>query len=184
MGITGTLGTKDVNVPPHIDYLKTSQDVVEGENVTLVCSASGHPTPRITWRREDRENIVRQPGRDKKGAEKYEGGNLTISKVGRAQMGAYLCIANNDVHPFVSKRITLNVNFAPEILVPNQLLGYSFGASAVAECLVEAFPNTINYWMKHQTELLLNKYAPTAAAMYFVWLELAKLGNSETYFNH
>jgi len=151
-------GCLDVNVPPDIDYLKTSQDVVaqEGENVTLVCSASGHPTPRITWRREDRENIVRKPGRDKNGTEKYEGENLTISKVGRAQMGAYLCIASNDVPPTVSKRITLNVNFAPEILVPNQLLGYSFGASVVAECLVEAFPNTINYWMKHQTEMLLN----------------------------
>jgi len=66
------------------------------------------------------------------------------------------CIASNDVPPTVSKRISLNVNFAPEILVPNQLLGYSFGATVVAECLVEAFPNTINYWMKHQTEMLLN----------------------------
>ena len=46
---------------------------------------------------------------------------------------------------------------APEILVPNQLLGYQFGARVVAECLVEAYPNTINYWMKHQTEMLLNK---------------------------
>ena len=46
---------------------------------------------------------------------------------------------------------------APEILVPNQLLGYQFGASVVAECLVEAYPNTINYWMKHQSEMLLNK---------------------------
>ena len=41
-------GCLDVNVPPDIDYLKTSKDVVvqEGENVTLVCKASGHPTPR------------------------------------------------------------------------------------------------------------------------------------------
>ena len=47
---------------------------------------------------------------------------------------------------------------APEILVPNQLLGYQFGSRVVAECLVEAYPNTINYWMKHQTEMLLNKW--------------------------
>ena len=51
----------------------------------------------------------------------------------------------------------LFVLVAPEILVPNQLLGYQFGARVVAECLVEAYPNTINYWMKHQTEMLLNK---------------------------
>ena len=30
------------------------------------------------------------------------------------------------------------------------------GESVMAECLVEAYPNTINYWMKHQKEMLLN----------------------------
>ena len=105
-------GCLDVNVSPEIDYLKTSKDVVvqEGENVTLVCKASGHPTPRITWRREDGENIIRSPARDKRGEKKYEGENLTIARVTRAQMGAYLCIARNDVPPTVSKRISLNVN--------------------------------------------------------------------------
>ena len=46
---------------------------------------------------------------------------------------------------------------APEILVPNQLLGYKYGDTVVAECMVEAYPNTINYWMKHQSEMLLQK---------------------------
>ena len=105
-------GCLDVNVPPDIDYLKTSKDVVvqEGENVTLVCRAKGHPTPRITWRREDGEDIVRNPARAKSGEKKYEGETLTISRVSRAGMGAYLCIASNDVPPTVSKRISLNVN--------------------------------------------------------------------------
>eukprot|EP00090_Calanus_glacialis_P021781 TRINITY_DN33606_c0_g1_i1.p1 TRINITY_DN33606_c0_g1~~TRINITY_DN33606_c0_g1_i1.p1 ORF type:complete len:508 (-),score=75.59 TRINITY_DN33606_c0_g1_i1:774-2297(-) len=152
------LGCLDVNVPPDIDYLKTSKDVVvqEGDNVTLVCKASGHPRPKITWRREDGQFIMRNPSRGKKGEKSYQGEHLNIARVGRGQMGAYLCIASNDVPPAVSKRISLNVNFAPEILVPNQLLGYQFGASVVAECLVEAYPNTINYWMKHQSEMLLN----------------------------
>jgi len=85
-----------------------------------------------------------------------QGELLNIAKVGRGQMGAYLCIASNEVPPAVSKRISLNVNFAPEILVPQQLLGLPFGDSVMAECLVEAYPNTINYWMKHQKEMLLN----------------------------
>lgn len=40
----------------------------------------------------------------------YSGDNLTLLKLDRKQMGAYLCIASNDVPPAVSKRITLNVN--------------------------------------------------------------------------
>ena len=104
-------GCLDVNVPPDIDYLKTSKDVVaqEGENVTLVCRAKGHPTPRITWRREDGEDIVVVGGR-KTGQKKYEGEVLSLTRVSRQGMGAYLCIASNDVPPTVSKRISLNVN--------------------------------------------------------------------------
>ena len=45
-----------------------------------------------------------------RGLAKYEGENLSLARVGRAQMGAYLCIASNDVPPTVSKRISLNVN--------------------------------------------------------------------------
>ena len=33
-----------------------------------------------------------------------------MRKVQRDQMGAYLCIASNDVPPAVSKRVILNVN--------------------------------------------------------------------------
>lgn len=40
----------------------------------------------------------------------YSGDTLTLVKLDRKQMGAYLCIASNDVPPAVSKRITLNVN--------------------------------------------------------------------------
>ena len=41
---------------------------------------------------------------------RYQGEVLTMKKVQRHQMGAYLCIASNDVPPAVSKRIILNVN--------------------------------------------------------------------------
>lgn len=42
-------------VPPDINDEESSSDVTarEGEDATLFCSANGHPTPRITWRRED-----------------------------------------------------------------------------------------------------------------------------------
>nr|CAI5843760.1 unnamed protein product [Callosobruchus analis] len=71
-------------------------------------------------------------------------------------MGAYLCIASNDIPPAVSKRISLSVNFAPVIKVPNQLLGAPLNTDVQLECYVEAYPNTINYWIKNRGEMLLN----------------------------
>lgn len=45
---------------------------------------------------------------------------------------------------------------APVIKVPNQLLGAPLGTDVQLECYVEAFPNTINYWVKNRGEMLLN----------------------------
>ena len=40
----------------------------------------------------------------------YHGEFLVLHRVRRKDMGAFLCIARNDVPPSVSKRIMLNVN--------------------------------------------------------------------------
>ena len=40
---------------------------------------------------------------------KYQGEQLHLTKVSRTDMGAYLCIASNDVPPAVSKRTVLFV---------------------------------------------------------------------------
>lgn len=46
---------------------------------------------------------------------------------------------------------------------PNQLLGAPLGTDVQLECYVEAFPNTINYWVKNQRgtedEMLLEGWA-------------------------
>ncbi|GJQ69004.1 hypothetical protein Trydic_g6177 [Trypoxylus dichotomus] len=47
-------------VPPDIVYDDTSGDlsIAEGENATLWCKATGHPPPRIAWKREDGQPII------------------------------------------------------------------------------------------------------------------------------
>ncbi|KAH9637845.1 hypothetical protein HF086_005503 [Spodoptera exigua] len=54
------IGCIDVYVPPDIINEETSADVSaqEMDNVTLICRASGHPPPKITWRREDHEPML------------------------------------------------------------------------------------------------------------------------------
>ncbi|XP_071447292.1 lachesin-like [Hetaerina americana] len=153
------IGCVDVHVPPDIVYDDTSADlsVQEGENATLSCKATGHPPPRITWKREDGDAILMRRGpRDIVKVDTYNGSMLHFWRLDRRQMGAFLCIASNDVPPAVSKRIILNVNFAPVIKVPNQLLGAPLGTDVHLECYVEAFPNTINYWIKNRGEMLLD----------------------------
>ncbi|XP_030748206.1 lachesin-like [Sitophilus oryzae] len=171
-------GCLDVYVPPDIINDDTSGDlsVSEGENATLWCKATGHPAPRIVWKREDGQSIVLRKGpREYARVETYNGTNLNFWRLERRQMGAYLCIASNDVPPAVSKRIALNINFAPMIKVPNQLLGAPLNTDVQLECYVEAFPNTINYWIKNRGEMLLNgsKYAireDRSGYKVFMWL--------------
>ncbi|XP_047029155.1 protein CEPU-1-like [Helicoverpa zea] len=154
------IGCIDVYVPPDIINEETSADVSaqELDNVTLICRASGHPPPKITWRREDHEPMLLKKvgSRDFYKVESFVGSSLPLWRVDRRQMGAFLCIAANDVPPAVSKRIILNVNFSPTVIVPNQLLGAPLGTDVVLECTVEAFPNTINYWLKNRGEMLLD----------------------------
>lgn len=52
-------------VPPDIINEESSADlaVQESEDATLTCRATGNPTPRVTWRREDGDMIyIRKPG--------------------------------------------------------------------------------------------------------------------------
>ncbi|KAK3858346.1 hypothetical protein Pcinc_035463 [Petrolisthes cinctipes] len=89
-------------------------------------------------------------------------------------MGAYLCIASNGVPPSVSKRITLDVEFPPQIHVPNQLVGVPTGDNVTIECFVEAFPKAISYWVgKGMMILNSDKYrSETYETLYRIHMKL------------
>ncbi|XP_050321401.1 cell adhesion molecule DSCAM-like isoform X9 [Bactrocera neohumeralis] len=144
------VGYLDVVVPPDILDYPTSTDMVirEGANVTLKCAAVGSPTPTITWRREGGEPI---PLPNNTEVIAYNGSYLTITKVQRLNMGAYLCIASNGIPPTVSKRVMLIVHFPPMIWIQNQLVGAATGQNIALECQSEAYPKSINYWTKNDT---------------------------------
>ncbi|KAK1117899.1 hypothetical protein K0M31_015570 [Melipona bicolor] len=109
------LGCVDVLVPPDILSSGTSEgevSVLEGENATLSCKASGRPSPRVLWRREKSGSILMRGLHDPLiPVDNQSGERLELTKVDRRQMGAYLCIAKNEVPPAVSKRVYLRVNY-------------------------------------------------------------------------
>nr|XP_040572548.1 lachesin-like [Lepeophtheirus salmonis] len=156
------LGCINVLVPPDILFEETSSDitVTENQNTTLNCRATGTPEPTIMWRREDGESFTIRDGRMKKRLDRFFGERLLLQRIRRKDMGVFMCIAQNSVPPAVSVRVFLNVNFAPSVKVENQLVGCPLGESIEIQCLIEAYPNAVNYWMKtaedHEGEILYN----------------------------
>ncbi|XP_068228261.1 lachesin-like isoform X2 [Palaemon carinicauda] len=149
------VGYLDVQVPPDIIDEESSSEVVvkEGQDVTLECRARGSPKPVISWKREDGGKIDINNGINLKVTDSEV---LHIPTVSRLHMGAYLCIASNDVPPSVSKRILLQVQFQPVLWIPNQLVGVARGMDVTLECHTEAFPRSINYWTDEKGQMILS----------------------------
>ncbi|XP_076034988.1 lachesin-like isoform X2 [Oratosquilla oratoria] len=149
------VGFLEVQVPPDIidDESSGEVEIQEGHDVTLRCKARGQPKPKISWKREDGGSIYRSNGIN---LQVTDSEVLHIPKVSRLHMGAYLCIASNDVPPSVSKRITLKVHFAPVLWIPNQLIGASLGMDVTLVCHTEAFPRSINYWSDEKGQMILS----------------------------
>ncbi|XP_053605781.1 lachesin-like isoform X1 [Plodia interpunctella] len=147
-------GYLQVIVPPSIIDNMTSTDMVvrEGSDVTLQCRATGYPEPYVIWRREDGQDF----NYNGLSVSVVDGEVLTITKVSRLHMGAYLCIASNGVPPSISKRIMLMVQFPPMLSIPNQLEGAYIGQDVTLECHTEAFPSSINYWTTDRGDMIIS----------------------------
>ncbi|KAG8192560.1 hypothetical protein JTE90_015195 [Oedothorax gibbosus] len=158
------VGFLDVVVPPSFVDSETSSEVLarEGTNITLSCRVRGHPSPTITWRREDGQTLLsnichfRSSDGQCQNDALYEGTELSIVKVSRLNMGTYLCVANNGIPPTALKKTMLHVHFPPMISIPNQLIGASIGEDATLDCNTEAYPMSINYWTKENSMMIVS----------------------------
>ncbi|XP_032690261.1 lachesin-like isoform X3 [Odontomachus brunneus] len=78
-----------------------------------------------------------------------EGDNATLSCRATGRPPPRVSWRREDGEPIVIRASTA---VAPVVKAPNQLLGAPLGTDVQMECYVEAFPNTINYWVKNQHE--------------------------------
>jgi hypothetical protein len=80
-----------VRRPPVISDDSTRSVVaVVGESVTLYCRATGYPTPRVSWRRQNNALLP-------SGAAVHRGEVLEIRSVSKDDRGTYYCVAENYV---------------------------------------------------------------------------------------
>ncbi|XP_055600148.1 neurotrimin-like [Uranotaenia lowii] len=148
------MGYLNVVVPPDILDHQSSQDmtVPEGSNVSLTCAATGVPDPTIVWKRAGEKSLSQL---ENSGFATHDGSVLNIFNIQRHHAGAYHCIASNGVSPTVSKRILVTVDFLPIVRVPLRQYTAEIGQKVALECLVEAHPDPITYWMRGKGEIIL-----------------------------
>ncbi|KAJ7383945.1 hypothetical protein OS493_024632 [Desmophyllum pertusum] len=87
LGVMTSSAKLSVQVGALITRKPSSVIVEEGQNVSLVCQATGQPTPTVTWRKafshvpKEKTAIV--------------DGKLTILKITKADGGTYACVVKN-----------------------------------------------------------------------------------------
>ena len=68
-----------------IDLALSDITVVEGDNVTLHCNATGIPTPNITWTKDSTLTVI------------HQGETYNVADIERKAAGDYTCRAWNGV---------------------------------------------------------------------------------------
>ncbi|XP_066025219.1 fibroblast growth factor receptor 4-like isoform X2 [Pocillopora verrucosa] len=87
-----------VNVPSNIDSIQ-DQNVTEGDNLTLICTASGMPQPKVSW--------------IKLGGQRHNGDMLEVTQINRTEAGEYKCEASNECGNVI-ETATVDVQYKPE----------------------------------------------------------------------
>lgn len=146
-----------VKVPPKIldDLTNDDQNVEEGATFRLTCSATGVPTPEVTWYRHS-SSSARLAATESKQCEAHAlgpgigmtGEVLVIENVSRYCDDIYECTASNGVAPDVSRKIKVNVHFPPEVTIRTKLLKQYKDKDTILECTMTASPLAVNVWEK------------------------------------
>ena len=86
----------------------------EGNNVTIVCTATGVPVPSVTWTRADGSSLNDSRINSDTSSTMVVSGvwqvtrNLTITNIRRAESGVYVCRVTNVVNT-VQNNVTIDV---------------------------------------------------------------------------
>lgn len=139
--VTELTHTLDVQYQAQVKRVSPEvQRIAQGESVTLECEAEGNPPAAISW--------SRQQGHLPSGAQSEEGLSITLENVDRHVEGNYICTASNGIGDPDSTYMTVEVEYAPEIIAEQTILHTGEGDEATLSCNVHGRPTPVVTWMK------------------------------------
>lgn len=80
----------------------------------------------------------------------------TTKRNGTFQENSALCNVSSGTNLIFIQKFEIQLKFSlnlvpPMLMIMNQLVGSAIGQKITLECQSEAFPKSINYWMKNET---------------------------------
>ncbi|KAM3610982.1 uncharacterized protein V6R79_011806 [Siganus canaliculatus] len=131
---------------PSVVVRPQSQLFSRGDEIRLVCSASGSPPPQLLWRHGNMF-LTNRPRLNLN-----QHGVLTIRGALPEDAGNYTCLATNEAGA-ASQSVSLTFAEAPRITVTQQVVLVSVGGDATLECLASGVPPPLVHWFKGELEV-------------------------------
>uniref|UniRef100_A0A2K6FSN4 Hemicentin 2 n=1 Tax=Propithecus coquereli TaxID=379532 RepID=A0A2K6FSN4_PROCO len=137
-----------VREAPQVSIHTRSQRFSQGVEVKVGCSASGYPTPHISWSRDGR--ALQEDSRIRVDAQ----GTLIIQGVAPEDAGNYSCQAANEVGTD-QETVTLYYTDPPSVSAVSGVVLAAVGAEAVLACEASGVPPPRVVWYRGGLEMIL-----------------------------
>ncbi|XP_036128071.1 hemicentin-1 [Molossus molossus] len=131
---------------PKVTVMPKNQSFTGGSEVSIMCSATGYPKPKIAWTVNDTFIV---------GSHRYRmasEGTLFIRNAVPKDAGIYGCLASNSAGTD-KQTSTLRYIEAPKLMVVQSELLVALGDTTVLECKTSGVPSPQVKWFKGDLEL-------------------------------
>ncbi|XP_075792870.1 hemicentin-1 isoform X2 [Pelodiscus sinensis] len=135
-----------VQEPPKVVISPKNQTFTEGSEVSIMCSATGYPKPKIVWTHNDMLIM---------GSDRYRltpEGTLIIKKAVSKDAGLYGCLASNSAGT-ETRMSSLTYIEGPKLTVVHSDILVALGDTTVMECKTSGVPPPQVKWFKGDLEL-------------------------------
>uniref|UniRef100_A0A665TXX2 Ig-like domain-containing protein n=1 Tax=Echeneis naucrates TaxID=173247 RepID=A0A665TXX2_ECHNA len=126
-------------------------EVLVGESVTLECSATGQPQPRVSWTKGDRTPLPNDAR-----INITPSGGLYIQNVVQADGGQYTCFASNNVDTIHATAYII-VQAIPQFTITPQDQSVLEGHTVDFPCEASGYPQPVIAWTRGGSPLPLDR---------------------------